>query len=138
MKSLIVGFFGGIVFSVGLVVSQMINPNKVIAFLDISGKWDISLIFVMVGAIGINLILMILFKIKKPFFEKKFNMPIKKVVDRDLVVGAGIFGIGWGLAGICPGPGIVNLVTLESKSILFVLSMLIGMFIFSIFKKRKN
>ena len=120
----------GIVFSIGLVVSGMINPAKVKGFLDIFGEWDYALIFVMGGAVVFNLIAYFIIFKGIPFIGSQFFLPTKKVIDKNLIVGSSLFGIGWGLTGICPGPGIVNLVTLNSNIFLFVFSMIIGMIIF--------
>ncbi len=100
-------FVIGLIFGLGLVVSQMINPQKIVAFLDIAGNWDPSLIVVMGAAlvttfIGYRLVL----AREKPLFEEGFQIPTKTVIDRPLLIGAAIFGVGWGLAGLCPGPGI--------------------------------
>lgn len=131
MKNLI-AFIGGVIFSVGLVVSGMTNPQKVIGFLDLFGDWDASLAFVMGGAVVVNLILFKLIMNKKPLFADKHSIPSNKIIDKRLILGSMMFGIGWGLVGICPGPGIVNLVTFDTSAIMFVLSMIIGMFIFKV------
>lgn len=104
---ILTSFIVGLMFGLGLVVSQMINPQKIIAFLDIAGNWDPSLIIVMGAAllttfIGYRLVL----RKKKPLLEETFQIPTKSVIDRPLLLGAAIFGVGWGLAGLCPGPGI--------------------------------
>ncbi|WP_428408238.1 DUF6691 family protein [Hyphococcus sp.] len=100
-------FIIGLIFGLGLVVSQMINPQKIVAFLDVAGNWDPSLLVVMGSAlvttfIGYRLVL----GREKPLFEEGFQIPTKTVIDRPLLIGAAIFGVGWGLAGLCPGPGI--------------------------------
>ncbi len=100
-------FFVGLIFGLGLVISQMINPQKIIAFLDVAGNWDPSLLVVMGTALvttfaGYRFVL----AREKPVFEARFQIPEKTVIDRPLLIGAGLFGIGWGLAGLCPGPGI--------------------------------
>lgn len=120
----------GLVFSVGLVVSGMINPQKVKGFLDIFGDWDYALIFVMGGAVAFNMLAYLIIFKGVPFIGSQFFLPTKKVVDKNLVIGSSLFGIGWGLTGICPGPGIVNLVTLNSNIFIFVASMIVGMLIF--------
>lgn len=120
----------GLVFSVGLVVSGMINPQKVKGFLDIFGDWDYALIFVMGGAVAFNMLAYLIIFKSVPFIGSQFFLPTKKVVDKNLVIGSSLFGIGWGLTGICPGPGIVNLVTLNSNIFIFVASMIVGMLIF--------
>lgn len=128
----VVGLIAGLIFGVGLVISGMTNPNKVIGFLDIFGDWDYSLAFVMGGAVLINLILFKVILSKKPLFENNHSLPRKLNIDNKLISGSALFGIGWGLIGICPGPGIVNLVTLDLHAITFIFSMMIGMVIFKV------
>lgn len=137
MKTFLASFVSGLIFSIGLTVSGMVDPSKVKGFLDLFGKWDVSLAFVMVGAIGFNLIF--LNKIKKglPLFDKKFYLPAKNEIDSRLIVGSALFGVGWGLVGICPGPGFVNLVTLDKNILLFMGSMTMGMLIHKFVFNRK-
>lgn len=126
--SLFVSFISGAIFSVGLVISGMINPNKVIGFLNIFEQWDYSLALVMGGAVAFNLIAFKLIKrIQTPLLGEKFHWPTKNDIDRKLIFGAGLFGIGWGIIGICPGPGVVNLLLFDHKVIAFILSMLFAM-----------
>lgn len=112
-------FISGSIFGVGLIVSGMSNPQKVLSFLDIFGNWDPSLMFVMVGAISITAIYFIVTK----------NKSIKQNTDKKLIVGSSIFGIGWGLVGICPGPAIVVLGSANIKGVIFFIALLIGMFL---------
>lgn len=128
----IISFLSGTLFSIGLVISGMTNPKKVIGFLDIFGEWDYSLAFVMIGAIGVNFTFMKLLKRDQPIFCEEFSLPTKKVIDHKLLIGASLFGVGWGLVGICPGPGIVNLVTFNLDMIIFVVSMIMGMYLFKL------
>lgn len=137
MKQVITSFVSGTIFAVGLSVSGMTNPEKVKGFLDIFGNWDVSLAFVMIGAIGLNFFSFSKITRKKPLFSDSHFLPVKNDIDKRLILGASIFGIGWGLLGICPGPGIVNLVTLNSNAVLFVVSMTIGMFIFKLLEKAR-
>ena len=126
MKNL-VSLITGVIFAVGLVISGMTNPDKVVGFLDIFGDWDYSLAFVMGGAVSFNLIAFTkILKRKKPLLAEYFDLPGKNKIDRDLIVGSALFGIGWGLVGICPGPGIVNLVTFSSSAFIFIAAMLVG------------
>lgn len=135
--STIFSFVSGLVFSIGLVISGMINPKKVIGFLDIFGQWDYSLAFVMGGAVVFNLVSFKLLKKKSsPLFAKEFNLPTAVKIDRSLIIGSALFGVGWGIAGICPGPGIVNIVTLEPKVLVFILSMIVGMIGFKMAQRR--
>jgi len=127
MASKIVSFISGIIFGVGLSVSNMINPEKVLGFLDLFGSWDPSLIFVMMGAIIISAPVFFLFRSKnKPLFADNFTIPTLKSIDRNLIIGSSIFGIGWGMGGFCPGPAISSLALLNTYSLFFVLSLLGG------------
>ena len=127
MVSKIVSCISGVIFGVGLSVSNMINPEKVLGFLNIFGLWDPSLIFVMLGAIIISAPVFFLFRSKnKPLFAENFTMPTLKSIDKNLIIGSSIFGIGWGMVGFCPGPAISSLALLNTYSVFFVLSMLGG------------
>jgi uncharacterized membrane protein YedE/YeeE len=118
----------GMFFSVGLFVSGMTNPQKVVSFLDITGEWDPSLMFVMLGAIVPTFILYrFAWKLKKPIFASDFDLPVKKTLDRKLIVGSILFGIGWGIAGVCPGPGVANVLAGNFEFLVFVIFMLIGL-----------
>jgi uncharacterized membrane protein YedE/YeeE len=123
----------GTLFGVGLIVSGMTNPEKVIGFLDFAGLWDPSLAFVMIGGIGIGLIGFTIAK-KKPvsYLKIPILLPATTTVDLKLVTGSAIFGIGWGLAGICPGPALVALGAGISEALLFVISMLAGMGVYQL------
>jgi len=121
-------FFSGLLFSLGLIVSGMTNPAKVIGFLDIFGNWDLSLAFVMVGGILVTSIgFRILKKLEKPVYAMAFSIPTRKDIDQPLVVGAAIFGVGWGLVGLCPGPAVAALVIAPNVALVFFMSMLAGM-----------
>lgn len=126
---LIVALLSGLVFGTGLIVSQMANPDKVINFLDIAGYWDPSLAFVMMAALGIFIPVyyFIIKKRSKPVLAEQFSANNNCTIDSPLISGAILFGIGWGLAGICPGPAIVNLSGDSLKAIVFILAMFIGM-----------
>lgn len=129
MLQLLVSFIVGVLFSAGLLVSQMVDPNKVINFLDVSGNWDPSLMLVMGSALvvfGSGYRLLIKDK-NKPLLSKSFSLPGQHFVDGRLVTGASIFGIGWGVVGLCPGPAIANLSGSDGNVIAFVLSMVVGM-----------
>ena len=112
-------FISGSIFGVGLLISGMSNPQKVLSFLDIFGNWDPSLMFVMIGAISITAI----------YFTAIKKKSTKLSIDKKLVVGSSIFGIGWGLVGICPGPAIVVVGSANIKGIIFFIALLIGMFL---------
>ena len=127
MVSKIVSCISGIIFGVGLSVSNMINPEKVLGFLDMFGLWDPSLIFVMMGAIIISAPVFFLFRSKnKPLFADNFTMPTLKSIDKNLIIGSSIFGVGWGMVGFCPGPAISSLALLNTYSLFFILSLLGG------------
>lgn len=127
---IITAFLCGLIFGVGLLISGMANPEKVLGFLDLSQAWDPSLAFVMIGAIGVGIIGFTLVKgRKRALCGVPVLLPDNNRVDRALVVGAVLFGLGWGLAGICPGPSLVLLGAGVGKGLLFVLSMLAGMWI---------
>ncbi|WP_372656100.1 DUF6691 family protein [Halobacteriovorax sp.] len=128
----LISLISGTLFSIGLILSGMTNPKKVIGFLDIFGEWDYSLAFVMVGAILVNFLVFKFLKKEKPVCGNGFSLPTKSSLDWKLITGSALFGIGWGIVGICPGPGIVNLTSLSSEFIIFVGSMMAGMFIFKL------
>lgn len=121
----------GLMFSAGLTIAQMVDPNKVLNFLDVTGQWDASLAFVMGGGLLIYLLAFfgIVTPMKKPLAADKFELPTAKSIDRKLIIGSSLFGIGWGVSGICPGPGIANLIMGNEKILGFLLMMSLGMFI---------
>ena len=122
-------FISGTLMSIGLIISGMINPQKVIGFMDIFGNFDPTLAFVMVGALIVTAIGYRLVGSSKPLLCACFDLPKKNMIDRQLIFGAAIFGVGWGMAGFCPGPAIVGLGLGLPKAIIFVFAMLIGMFL---------
>lgn len=139
MKASLISLVSGIIFAAGLSLSGMVNPEKVRGFLDIfslHGGWDFSLVFVMGGAVMFNFFAFKFLQKRKPMCSNEHFLPTKKDLDSRLIVGATLFGIGWGLVGICPGPALVNLVTFKSEILVFVVSMLAGMFIFNQIEKR--
>jgi uncharacterized protein len=128
MARILTGLVAGLLFGVGLAVSEMINPAKVLNFLDIFGAWDPSLAFVMLGAvvtaaIGYRLVL----RRERPLFEAAFTLPTRQDIDAKLLAGGAIFGIGWGLGGYCPGPAISGLAFGAIETIVFVAAMAAGM-----------
>ncbi|MCU6677060.1 DUF6691 family protein [Leclercia tamurae] len=126
----IMAFLCGLIFGAGLLISGLANPEKVLGFLDLSQAWDPSLAFVMIGAIAVGIIGFALVKGRKTAFcGAPILLPENNTVDRTLVGGAILFGLGWGLAGICPGPSLILLGAGIGKGLLFVLSMLAGMWI---------
>jgi hypothetical protein len=119
----------GFVFGTGLWVSGMANPRKVLGFLDVTGAWDPSLMLVMGGALAVVLLgYRTVLKRPEPMFDKRFYIPARKDVDLSLIAGSALFGLGWGIAGYCPGPALTALSTLSNESILFVLAMIAGGF----------
>jgi uncharacterized membrane protein YedE/YeeE len=118
----------GALFAVGLVVSGMTRPEKVVGFLDVGGAWDPSLAFVMAGAIAVHAVVYRWVRGKgAPRFASKFHLPARRGLDFKLVLGAALFGMGWGVGGYCPGPGIVSLASGSAGSVTFVVAMLLGM-----------
>lgn len=121
-------FAAGLLFGIGLVVSQMIDPAKVIGFLDIAGAWDPSLALVMGAALVVTFIgYRLVFMRGKPLFESSFQLPTKSAIDRPLVAGSALFGVGWGLSGLCPGPAIAGLSLGRVEIYVFVGAMVAGM-----------
>lgn len=119
----------GALFGTGIAMSGMANPAKVINFFDVAGSWDPSLAFVMGGAVIVTFIgYRLVLQRPKPVFEPTFDIPQNRKLDAKLLTGAGIFGVGWGLAGFCPGGALPALGTLDSRVILFVVALIAGMF----------
>jgi uncharacterized membrane protein YedE/YeeE len=124
-------FIVGLIFGIGLIFAGMTDPSKVIGFLDITGVWDPSLAFVMGGAILVGLVAFRFARHRTMnFLGGAFRLPTKNDIDMRLVVGSLLFGIGWGMAGFCPGPALVSLGTGAPEAILFVLAMVAGMALF--------
>ena len=127
MNRNLAGLVCGIIFGVGLSIGGMIDPGKVIGFLDFTGKWDPSLAFVMGGALGVALIgYKMAFRREAPLFDTGFHVPSHTVVDRKLVLGSATFGIGWGIAGYCPGPAIAALSSFSLNPLVFFLCFIAG------------
>lgn len=121
-------FATGLIFGAGLTISDMINPARVQAFLDLAGDWDPSLAFVMGGAVIPSAIgYAVSRRMRTPLFDKRFFIPENRIMDMRLILGAVLFGVGWGLAGLCPGPALAGLVLGRWEIWLFVLAMLAGM-----------
>ena len=128
----------GVLFGLGLIISGMTNPAKILAFLDIAGAWDPSLIFVMGGAVLVGLIAFYLAKNRtQSFLGSVIHIPTRRDIDRPLIIGSALFGVGWGLAGFCPGPALVSLGSGELKALVFVVAMLGGMLLFDFLGQKK-
>jgi uncharacterized membrane protein YedE/YeeE len=129
-------FVSGLLFAIGLAIAGMTQPAKVIGFLDVTGSWDPSLAFVMIGAIAVYFVANRLVQRRTaPLVGAAFHLPTRRDLEPRLVVGAGLFGIGWGLAGYCPGPGLSALGTGGFRALMFVASMAAGMLIFEAMQK---
>lgn len=121
----------GVLFGVGLVVSDMINPARVLAFLDVAGSWDPALAFVMGGAlIPSAAAYLIRQRLDKPLLDDRFHVPTNRRIDGALIGGAAIFGVGWGLVGLCPGPALAALISGKWQAFLFVAAMIAGMAVY--------
>jgi uncharacterized protein len=129
MKSL-VSFISGVIFALGLGISGMTRPPKVIAFLDFAGHWDPSLAFVMVGAIAVYFVAYRLIRQRSaPVLADKFSVPQRSDIDWNLIAGAAMFGAGWGLGGFCPGPALTSLASGAPAVMIFVFAMVAGMYL---------
>lgn len=139
MSTVFTALLAGLVFGLGLIVSGMADPAKVLGFLDLAGAWDPSLAFVMGGAIAVGaLAFAVAGKRSRSFLGADMKLPTSRDIDRRLVIGSVVFGMGWGLAGFCPGPGLVALGMGEAKALVFVVAMLAGMGIFALFERRRQ
>lgn len=129
----------GLIFGLGLIVSGMSSPGKVIGFLDLAGPWDPSLLFVIGGAIAVSVVPFAIARRRTvSYLGEKIQIPARRDIDRRLVIGSLLFGIGWGIAGLCPGPALTTLLSGNPKAILFVVSMIAGMGIFELLEMRKT
>ena len=129
----------GLVFGLGLIISGMANPAKVLGFLDLAGAWDPSLALVMAGAIAVGFFAFLIAKRRTlSLIGAEIKMPTTTRIDKRLVAGGTLFGIGWGMAGFCPGPGLVALGMGEPKALIFVAAMLAGMLVFELLEKRPH
>lgn len=127
MKQAIAALIAGIIFGLGLALSQMINPAKVLGFLDVTGRWDPSLAFVMAGALMVSFFgFRLSRKLISPLLAPRFELPTRRDLDRRLIAGAVIFGVGWGLVGFCPGPLFASLAFGMKESLIFAAAMTLG------------
>ena len=138
MRTVLSSLLAGLLFGVGLLVSGMADPAKVIGFLDLAGAWDPSLAFVMGGAIGIGSVLFAMAgRRPRSLLGEAMQLPTSRSIDRRLVGGSLMFGAGWGLAGFCPGPALVGLGMGNRSAALFVAAMLVGMGVFELIERRR-
>ncbi|MBN9205430.1 DUF6691 family protein [Methylibium petroleiphilum] len=129
----------GLLFGLGLIVAGMTNPAKVIGFLNLAGPWDPSLAFVMAGAIAVGTVAFLVARRRAvSLLGAAMQLPATRDIDRRLVLGSLVFGVGWGLAGFCPGPGLVALGMGEFKALVFVAAMLVGMGAFELLERRRR
>lgn len=137
--SKLTAFIAGLIFGLGLLLAGMANPSKVLGFLDLAGTWDPSLALVMAGAIAVALLPFTLAKKRQQsLLGLPMQLPNKREIDRRLIGGSLLFGIGWGIAGICPGPAVAILLTGHWQVILFVAAMLIGMALSEALERRER
>ena len=131
MLRMLVNLFAGALFGLGLAVSGMVNPQKVIGFLDVAGDWDPTLAFVMGGALLVTIpAFRLIFKRPRPVLADEFELPTKKDLDARLLGGSALFGVGWGLSGFCPGPAVTALASGLAPVFAFVAAMVAGMAIY--------
>ncbi|GMG87563.1 DUF6691 family protein [Biformimicrobium ophioploci] len=136
MKRILCGLLCGTVFGLGLAISGMNEPLNVIGFLDFAGDWNPKLAFVMGGAVAVTLVgYALLKKMEKPLCADSFCEPPSKIIDRNLVGGAALFGIGWGIGGYCPGPAISGLALQPNETVTFVIAMCVGLLLGGLVKK---
>lgn len=136
MKGNFAALVAGYLFAWGLGISGMTKPSKVLGFLDVFGAWDPALAFVMIGAVTVAAVLYRLsLRLKKPACAASFTIPTNRRIDARLVTGAAVFGVGWGLAGYCPGPALVTLTTGNPGVVVFVGAMITGMLVHPLFEK---
>lgn len=129
MSRLLASFGAGVLFAVGLAISGMTQPSKVVGFLDFTGEWDPSLVFVMGAAVGVTFILFRLsWRRGAPLFAPKFQLPTRRDIDGRLIAGSALFGAGWGLGGFCPGPVLSSVATGAADIFIFLASMSAGMY----------
>ena len=127
MSQILSAFISGMIFGFGLSLAEMVNPARVIGFLDFAGHWDPTLLTVMIGALVVTIpAFPLILRRSKPVLTEEFVLPTKTNIDQPLILGAMIFGIGWGIAGFCPGPALAALVSGQPAVILFVISMIAG------------
>ena len=126
----------GLLFGLGLGISEMINPQKVLNFLDVSGNWDPSLLFVLGAGLAVTLLsFRVILRMDKPLLSSEFSFPANTQIDIKLIIGAILFGIGWGLVGYCPGPAIASLVYGQMESLIFLTALFLGFNIHHLYRR---
>lgn len=136
--TLLIAAVSGLLFGLGLILSGMANPAKVLGFLDLAGPWDPSLALVIAGAIAVGLVAFSLARRRSlSWLGEPMRLPAAGDIDRRLVLGGLAFGIGWGLAGFCPGPALVATAMGQGKAIVFTIAMVAGMLVFEALEKRR-
>ena len=137
--TILASFLAGLVFGLGLLLSGMSNPAKVLGFLDLAGPWDPSLALVMAGAVAVGLVAFAVARRRTvSLLGGPMRLPTARAIDRRLVAGSLLFGIGWGIAGFCPGPALVALGLGQGKALVFVVAMLAGMGVFEVLERRRE
>ncbi|MCW8329738.1 YeeE/YedE family protein [Photobacterium sp. SDRW27] len=129
VASQLIAALSGALFGLGMMISGMVDPQRVIGFLDITGEWDPSLMFVMGGALAVfmPIYLLVIKKRTAPVCSPRFRLSNNRMIDKKLVGGAALFGLGWGIAGICPGPAVTSISGLNPSMLIFIAAMLFGM-----------
>lgn len=139
MKEKLMALFAGVLFGLGLGLSQMIDRDRVLGFLDVTGIWDPTLLFVLLGAVAVTVIAFrFVLRLPQPIFADQFHLPTKKEIDIPLIVGSAIFGIGWGISGYCPGPGVTALVLGIWNPVLFVIAFIGGSLTYRWYSQRHS
>ena len=139
MKQNLIAIASGILFGLGLGLSQMVDRGRVLGFLDVAGPWDPTLLFVLGGAVTVTVVAFrFVLRRPQPLGAEKFYLPTRNDIDKPLLLGAVIFGIGWGVSGYCPGPGITALVLGSLNPVLFILAFLAGSLLQQQFSQRES
>jgi uncharacterized membrane protein YedE/YeeE len=139
IKQYLIALCSGFIFGLGLSLSQMIDRQRVLGFLDIWGDWDSTLLFVLAGAVTTTLVTFrFVLRMHHPLLVANFSLPTKTIIDRQLILGAIIFGIGWGISGYCPGPALTSILSGSGNPILFIAAFIFGSLLQSLYIKPKS
>ena len=136
--SIVLGLICGLLFGLGLALSGMTDTSKVVGFLDVFGDWDFSLAFVMASGLLVTIPAYQLIKSKRPLFAKTFSLPTTTDLDKRLVSGSAIFGIGWGVYGYCPGPAVASIAYGQTEPLVFLVMMVLGMYLAELFMRSRT